>query len=458
MRPGSVGDAGLTSRRRVRARGCCAPTGSLATGDLDGPGIIAPHRLSGTGPVLRLMRGRSADRDDGSGRGGPRDGRRVLGLETLLRTAEAAPDLTPPEEAVGSGRYRMPMTNLRAQVATAVIALGALAPVVALGRSPSPDDSPGQTSRPAAVGAYRPGMMSIVLEPFTEGLSRPLFVTPDGTGSGELYGVEQGGVVRVITPDGSVGDSPFLDISDRVQAGGEQGLLGLTFHPDYAANGRLFVYYTRRGDESQVVSEFHASDGVADPTSERVVLEMADFAPNHNGGMLAFDAEGMLLIGTGDGGGGGDPEHTGQDVTRLLAKLLRIDVDGAAPYGVPSNDPGGRLGADALPEIRATGLRNPWRFSVDRLTGDVFIGDVGQGAWEEIDVLPAGQGGANFGWSTMEGPACYGADTCDRVGLTLPGRELPALRRVHGRRWLRVPGLGLPGTHRCLSVRRLLLG
>ena len=263
-------------------------------------------------------------------------------------------------------------------------------------------------------------MMSIVLEPFTEGLSRPLFVTPDGTGSGELYGVEQGGVVRVITPDGSVGDSPFLDISDRVQAGGEQGLLGLTFHPDYAANGRLFVYYTRRGDESQVVSEFHASDGVADPTSERVVLEMADFAPNHNGGMLAFDAEGMLLIGTGDGGGGGDPEHTGQDVTRLLAKLLRIDVDGAAPYGVPSNDPGGRLGADALPEIRATGLRNPWRFSVDRLTGDVFIGDVGQGAWEEIDVLPAGQGGANFGWSTMEGPACYGADTCDRVGLTLP--------------------------------------
>jgi glucose/arabinose dehydrogenase len=136
--------------------------------------------------------------------------------------------------------------------------------------------------------------------------------------------------------------------------------------------------------------------------------------------MLSFDHDGMLLIGTGDGGGGGDPQGNGQDDTQPLGKLLRIDVDSGDPYGVPLNDPEGRLGADALPEIRATGLRNPWRFSVDRATGDVFIGDVGQGTWEEVDVLPAGQGGWDFGWSVMEGPDCFEAEECDREGLTLP--------------------------------------
>ncbi len=155
--------------------------------------------------------------------------------------------------------------------------------------------------------------------------------------------------------------TPFLDLGDKVQSGGEQGLLGLAFHPDYATNGRLFVYYTLAGGGSQVVTEFHAVDGVVDPTSERLILEMPDFAENHNGGMLAFDPEGMLLIGTGDGGGAGDPQHNGQDVTQLLAKLLRIDVDGAQPYTTPVNDPNGLLGPDARPEIRATGLRNPWR-------------------------------------------------------------------------------------------------
>jgi glucose/arabinose dehydrogenase len=159
---------------------------------------------------------------------------------------------------------------------------------------------------------------------------------------------------------------------------------------------------------------------VVDPASERLVLRMEDFAGNHNGGMLAFDPDGMLLIGTGDGGGGGDPQGNGQDDTQPLGKLLRIDVDGGDPYGVPENDPEGRLGSDALPEIRATGLRNPWRFSIDRATGDLFIGDVGQGQWEEVNVLPAGQGGWDYGWSIMEGPECFGAETCDQEGLTLP--------------------------------------
>jgi glucose/arabinose dehydrogenase len=303
----------------------------------------------------------------------------------------------------------MPARRILAAAVAASLAL----PGLAIAADPS-------ASAPVIPSAgYVPGSVTIRLDPFVEGLRSPVFVTPDGTGDGRLYAVEQSGTVRVIGADGTLAPDPFLDISQEVRAGGEEGLLGLAFHPDYATNGRLFVYYTLAGAQSQVVAELHATDGVVDPASERRLLEMADFAPNHNGGMLAFDAEGMLLIGTGDGGGGGDPHRNGQDVTQPLGKLLRIDVDGGDPYGIPVNDPEGRLGPNALPEIRATGLRNPWRYGLDRATGDVFIGDVGQDEWEEVDVLPAGVGGLNLGWSVMEGPVCYGA-VCDQTGLTLP--------------------------------------
>lgn len=291
----------------------------------------------------------------------------------------------------------------------AVVAASVLLPGLTLGATPS-----------GAPAGYRPGTVAIELEPFAEGLDSPVFITPDGTGNGLLYVVEQAGAVRVVSPDGSVAPEPFIDLRGRISAGGEEGLLGLAFHPRYAENGRLFLYYSVQGGGAQVVTELRATDGVVDGSTEREVLRMADFAGNHNGGMLLFDHEGMLLIGTGDGGGGGDPEGNGQDDTQPLGKLLRIDVDGGDPYGVPENDPEGRLGPDALPEIRATGLRNPWRFSVDRSTGDVFIGDVGQGTWEEVDVLPAGQGGWDFGWSIMEGPECFEAESCDTGGLTLP--------------------------------------
>ena len=308
--------------------------------------------------------------------------------------------------------YAVPMRSLHrcllALSAAAVLAI----PVGSAAQSPS--------LSPSSAGVYQPGSLSIQLVPFATGLSSPVFVTADDTGSGVLYAVEQGGTVRAIAPDGTVSTTPFLDIRDRVQSDGEQGLLGLAFHPDYATNGRLFVYYTRLSDYAQVVSEFHATAGVVDPGSERVVLEMADFAPNHNGGMLAFDQQGMLLIGTGDGGGADDPQLNGQDVTQLLAKLLRIDVNGARPYSVPANDPNGRLGPDARPEILATGLRNPWRYSVDRLTGDVFIGDVGQDKWEEVDVLPAGTTGANFGWSVVEGPECFRDPGCPKAEFVPP--------------------------------------
>lgn len=291
----------------------------------------------------------------------------------------------------------------------AVVAASVLLPGLTLAASPS-----------EVPAGYRPGTVAIALEPFVDGLEAPLFLTPDGTGNGLLYVVEQWGAVRVVSPDGTVAAEPFLDLRGRISAGGEEGLLGLAFHPDYAENGRLFLYYSVQGGGAQVVTELRATDGTVDTSSEREVLRMDDFASNHNGGMILFDHEGMLLIGTGDGGGGGDPEGNGQDDTQLLGKLLRIDVDGAEPYAVPDNDPEGRLGPDALDEIRATGLRNPWRFSVDRATGDVFIGDVGQGTWEEVDVLPAGQGGWNFGWSIMEGPECFETTSCDMDGLTLP--------------------------------------
>ena len=241
----------------------------------------------------------------------------------------------------------MSMSSRRTLALAAVV--GLIVPAVAVAQSPSAPTPDG----------YRPGTVSLALEPFAEGLASPVALTPDGTGSGILYVVEQGGTVRAIASDGTVSADPFLDITDRVTSGGEQGLLGLAFHPDYATNGRLFVYYTANGGSSQVVSEFHATDGIGDPASERLFLDMPDFAENHNGGMLAFDHEGMLLIGTGDGGGGGDPEGNGQDDTQLLGKLLRIDVDGDEPFAVPANDPDGRLGAGVRPEIRATRPAEP---------------------------------------------------------------------------------------------------
>ncbi len=219
--------------------------------------------------------------------------------------------------------------------------------------------------------------------------------------------------------DGRVEQAPFLDISDRVVSGGEQGLLGLALHPGYAQNGRLFVDYTRAGDGATVISEFHESGGVADPASERILLTIPQPYPNHNGGMVAFDATGKLLIGMGDGGSADDPLGNGQNRGVLLAKILRIDVDGARPYAIPADNPFVGVSGTS-PEIWDIGLRNPWRFSFDRVTGDLFIGDVGQDTWEEIDAEPAGAGGRNYGWSIMEGTHCFRHAGCLQTDLTPP--------------------------------------
>lgn len=265
------------------------------------------------------------------------------------------------------------------------------------------------------------GTMSLSL--VADGFSSPVYVTHAPADGDRLFVVERGGTIDIIR-NGSVLGTPFLDIRDRVAAGGERGLLGLAFHPNYSANGAFFVYYTDSNGDSRV-SRFTVtgSPDMADPGSEDVLLTVAQPFSNHNGGMIAFGPDGMLYVGLGDGGSGGDPRGNGQDSTTLLGSILRIDVDGGNPYTVPADNP--LIGAtSARGEIWAYGLRNPWRFSFDRVTGDLYIGDVGQGAWEEIDVQQASSsGGENYGWNVMEGTHCYGGAQCDQGSMILPVAE-----------------------------------
>jgi glucose/arabinose dehydrogenase len=282
----------------------------------------------------------------------------------------------------------------------------------------APTSSPGR-----AAGPGDPAGVVIRLEPFLEGLSAPLYLTHARDGTGRVYVVEQEGTIRLAEADGTLLEEPFLDITDQVTAGGERGLLGLAFHPDYAGNGRFFVHYSDLEGDT-VISEFAGEgQGGADSRSERVLLRYDQPFANHNGGQIGFGPDGFLYIGLGDGGSGGDPFGNGQSVDTLLGKILRVDVDGAQPYGIPPDNPFAP-GGDGLPEIFDWGLRNPWRFSFDRATGDLFIGDVGQGAWEEIDLHPAGApGGLNFGWNLMEGDHCFVETPCDQPELVGPVAE-----------------------------------
>jgi glucose/arabinose dehydrogenase len=247
------------------------------------------------------------------------------------------------------------------------------------------------------------------------GLNRPVDVQSAHDGSGRLFIIEKYGVIRILE-NGQLLDQPFLDISDRVgSSGNEQGLLGLAFYPKPEA-GMLFVNYTDKNGNT-VISRF-LWDTYANPMSETVLLNIDQPYPNHNGGSLAFGPDGYLYAGLGDGGLAGDPHKNGQNTNALLGKILRLDVsDFNAPNGyvIPADNPFGT-------EVWAYGLRNPWRISFDQSTGDLWIGDVGQSAWEEIDYLPAGsQGGANFGWSIMEGNHGYDGDA--QPGLLLPLAE-----------------------------------
>jgi glucose/arabinose dehydrogenase len=280
-----------------------------------------------------------------------------------------------------------------------------------------------------------PAQVRLRLDSVATGLDRPVFATDAGDGSGRLFVVEKGGTIRILD-GGRLLARPFLDIRDRVLSrGSEQGLLGLAFAPDFQRSGYFYVDYIDRSGNT-VISRFQAgkSANSADSGSEIKVLGIDQPASNHNGGMLAFGPDGYLYVGTGDGGREGDPFHNGQNPQTLLGKLLRLDVttDPTKPYTIPPSNPWVTAkynGQAVLPEIWAIGLRNPWRFSFDRKTGDLCIGDVGQNTYEEIDRIAAGaggrvQGGLNFGWSIMEGMHCYpDTATCSRAGLTLPVAE-----------------------------------
>ncbi|MGH9971113.1 MAG: PQQ-dependent sugar dehydrogenase [Pyrinomonadaceae bacterium] len=249
---------------------------------------------------------------------------------------------------------------------------------------------------------------TIVLDPVLSGLSSPLYVTHAHDGSGRLFIVQQGGIIKVLQPGATI-PTNFLDITTRVLNNGERGLLGLAFHPSYETNRRFFVHYTRNSDGVNVIAEYHAS--AADPniadTTEAVILPIPQPFSNHNGGMIEFGPDGFLYIAKGDGGSANDPGNRAQNINELLGKMLRIDID-QPPYASPPDNPfaGVTPGRD---EIWATGLRNPFRFSFDRQTGDLYIGDVGQSAREEVDFQSAkSAGGINYGWRIFEGSLCTG--------------------------------------------------
>jgi hypothetical protein len=265
------------------------------------------------------------------------------------------------------------------------------------------------------------GPEAVALEAVATGLAFPLYLTaPEG--DPRLFIVEKGGTIRIVA-GGTLLPNPFLDISAQVSAGSEQGLLGLAFHPQYASNGRFVVHYTDVAGDTRVSGFRVSSDpNLADPASEVAILSIDQPFPNHNGGQVLFGPDGYLYVMLGDGGSSGDPGGRGQALGDLLGSVLRIEPLEAGGYTVPPDNPFvGTPGA--LPEIWSYGLRNPWRVTFDPATDDLYIADVGQQEWEEISVSPAADGsgrGRNFGWSIMEGPACFRDAPCEDAGFELP--------------------------------------
>lgn len=283
-------------------------------------------------------------------------------------------------------------------------------PSITIPTTPNPTEIPSTNSPPTLPGVTTfPDPSAYTWQMLVSGLERPVDLQPDG--SGRLFIIEKAGRIRILQ-NGQLLETPFLDIEDRVNdSGNEMGLLGLAFHPNYSQNGYFFVNYTDN-NSNDVIARFHVSSdpNLGDPTSEVMLVTVRDPFPNHNGGVVVFGPDGYLYAGLGDGGAAGDPFGNGQSLDTLLGKILRIDVDSAEPYAIPPDNPFGD-------EIWAYGLRNPWRISFDKLTGDLYIADVGQGKWEEIDFLPAGSpGGANFGWDLREGAHDYeGGGSADLI-------------------------------------------
>ena len=273
--------------------------------------------------------------------------------------------------------------------------------------TPVPTDTttPNETATPEVIQAVSlPEAAAYTWQEVMSGLASPVGLAQAGDGSGRLFILEQSGVI-LVWQNGSILPQPFLDIRQRVGSdGSERGLLGLAFHPQYAQNGYFYINYTDLSGNTVIARYQVSSDDPnrAQADSEIRLLQVTQPFANHNGGEVTFGPDGFLYLGLGDGGSGGDPYGNGQSLGTLLGKILRLDVNNGDPYSIPASNPFANGGG--LPEIWAYGLRNPWRFSFDRLTGDLYIGDVGQNSWEEIDFLPAGSpGGTNFGWNIMEG-------------------------------------------------------
>lgn len=322
----------------------------------------------------------------------------------------------------------------------AVLAASIAAVVVAGGCQPTTTQPPGTAPAPtatfpggasigpdqtASTGSPAPRLdhIAITLEPFATVSGGPLAIAAPDDGSGRLFVAAQDGKVWVVAADGSVLGTPMLDIGSQISSGGERGLLGVATHPTFSSDPRVFVSYTNTDGDSIVASAtLDPNDpNRLDPASLTRLLFIDQPYANHNGGGVLFGPDGRLYLSFGDGGSGGDPQGNGQNLQTLLGKILRVDVDGGptnGPYVVPPDNPYANGGGK--PEIWHWGLRNPWRLSFDRTTGDLWIGDVGQNAYEEVDVARQGTSNLNFGWNVLEGSHCYNQPTCPTDGLTLP--------------------------------------
>ncbi|UCC14852.1 MAG: PQQ-dependent sugar dehydrogenase [Gammaproteobacteria bacterium] len=291
----------------------------------------------------------------------------------------------------------------------------------------------GSSSLPPPVVMPPPEPPAIEIESVFSALSfeRPVALLQAPGDDSRWFVVEQGGVVRTFANDPATDKaSVFVDISAVVTSGGETGLLGMAFDPDFRASGEVYLSYTGNPGRvlTSVIARYRSIDGGAtlDPASEEILLQVVQDFGNHNGGNIAFGPDGFLYVGLGDGGSGNDPNDRAQDTSNLLGAMLRIDVNGGSPYAIPAGNPfAGNApctqgsGGAPCPEIFAYGLRNPWRWSFDRFTGVLWLGDVGQADWEEVDVIEAG---GNYGWRIREGAHCNDniQPNCDNTGLTDP--------------------------------------
>jgi glucose/arabinose dehydrogenase len=318
-------------------------------------------------------------------------------------------------------------SSLMPRIGRAVLVVAVAA---ALGAAPVASSTPAVAVSPGSGdgGVTTAAAFTLTLTLFKSGFAKPVFLTSAHDGTGRLFVVEQGGKIKVIARDGTVLPTPLLDLSARVSKGSEQGLLGLAFHPSFRTNGKFYVDFTNLAGDT-VINEYRLSPPGSNHVTlaGRRVLTIGQPYANHNGGDIAFGPDGFLYIGMGDGGSGGDPGNRAQSLNTLLGKILRINVNGHTAtrgYLIPSSNPYvGRAGRD---EIWSYGLRNPWRFSIDSATGALWIGDVGQNRYEEVDrslkgIYRVGGRARNYGWRVLEGRHCYlPATGCSRVGKTMP--------------------------------------